>query len=227
MFEYPNYVYTERNKALNDFKDFSKIAKSTNTPFGKGLIPVAIASGADLAMVLNQNALDSRERTFLDQLCDRIEKCGLSLPIVFLTVLAHFLDIAASSKSDSNFQPNKYRKFLFCEDTDRPLGIYDPLKTIDALIKALDTLWTAENGLIQKFRTFKLRSFNILQGKSDQTDSLWTTLIAYCGGRFPRCGKNPLILGESKLCKHQRLICPACGYCCPSCKSGDDGWTPY
>ena len=219
VFEYPNYVYTERNKALNDFKDFSRIAKLTSTPVGKGLVPVVIASGTDLAMVLNHDALDQWEQTFLDQLGSRIKKFGLSLPFVFLTVLAHFLDMAASRKSDSNFNPDKYRRFLFWGDGNRPLGMYDPLNTINALIKALGTLWTADNGLIRKFQIFKLSSFNILQGKSDQIDSLWTTLIAYCGG----CGKNPLILGESALCDCQKLICPECGYCCPSCKSVIDG----
>ena len=217
VFEYPNYVYTERNKALNHFKDFSRIAKLASTPVGKDLVPVAIASGTDLAMVLNYDALDQWEHTFLDQLGNRIKKFGLSLPFVFLTVLAHFLDMAASRKSDSNFNPDKYRKFLFWEDANRPLGMYDPLNTIDALIKALVTLWTADNELIRKFQIFKLSSFNILQGKSDQSDSLWTTLIAYCGG----CGKNPLILGESALCDCQKLICPECRYCCDQCALGN------
>ena len=232
VFEYPDYVYTERNKVLNDVKDFLKISKSTGTPFGKGLVPVFIASGTDLAMVLNHYALDHWERTFLNQLCNRIKKYGLSLPFVFLTVLAHFLDVAASSQPDSNFHPNKYRRFVFCEDADRlwpdpnrlwddrnrPLGMYDPLNTIDALIKALGTLWTAEDGLIRKFQIFKLRSFNILLGKSDLSDSLWTTLIAYCG----ECSKNPLILGESELCNYLKLICPECRYCCDQCKWGID-----
>ena len=229
VFEYPDYVYTERNKALKDCKHFSDIAKSTSIPLEWSLIPAVIASGTDLAMVLNHDALDHWERSFLNQLCNRIKKCGLSLPFVFLSVLEHFLDMASSSISDSKFDPDKYKRFLFCEDTDRPLGIYDPLSTIDALIKALATLWTAENGLIRKFRIFNLRSFNNLQGKSDQTDRLWTTLIAYCGGHLPEdgsaCGKNPLILGESKLCDHRRLICPECGYCCDKCKLGIDGWT--
>ena len=229
VFEYPDYVYTERNKALNDFKDFSKIEESTNTPIGRSFVPVGIASRTDLTRILNQDALNYWERVFLCQLCDRIEQFGLSLPFVFLTVLAHFLDMAASSKADSNFDPNGYRRFLFCEETDKPLGIYDPLKTIDALITALNTLWTAENGLIRKFQVFKLRSFNILQGKSDSNDSLWTTLIAYCGGHLKSdgsaCGKNPLVLGESELCDHRRLICPEpeCRYCCESCKSVIDG----
>ena len=222
VFDYPDYVYTARNKALDDFKSFSKAAKSTNTPVVRSVVAVAIASASDLLMVLNHNTWNAWERTFICQLNERIGKFGLSLPFVFLTVLAHFLDMVTSSQPNSDFNPSKYRPLLFWGENSRPLGIYDPLNTIDALIKALNTLWTADNGLIRKFKLFKLMSFNILKGKTDRTDSNWTTLIAYCGGRMPEdgsaCGKNPLILGESKLCDRGYLICPECGYCCKTCE---------
>lgn len=227
VFDYPEYVYVEQNRARKDLKNFPNLDLLKKAKFEFNLFPVCIVAGIDFADVREDVSLSDWERGFLEQLRYRINRHGLSLPFVFLTVLAHFLDMAASSKSDSNFNPDKYRRFLFWEDANRPLGIYDPLNTIDALIKALGTLWTADSGLIRKFQVFKLRSFNILQGKSDPNDSLWTTLIAYCGGHLKSngsaCGKNPLVLGESKLCDHRRLICPECGYCCPSCKSRIDG----
>ena len=213
VFEYPGYVYTKRDKALNDFKAFCNIAKSRCLPFQRNLVPVAIASGTELAGMFNHNAMDCWERTFLNQLCNRIEKFGLSLPCVFLTVLDNFLGMVASFKSASDFNSDRYRDFLICENPNQPLGIYDPLKTIDALIQALGTLWTAEDGLISTFRTFRLRSFNILWGRSDGTDR-WTTLIAYCG----ECGNTPLVLGESELCDRLRLICPECHFCCLDCR---------
>ena len=229
VFDYPEYVYTERNTARKDLKTFQNLGLLKEAEFEFNLLPVCISTGIDFAEVRDNVAFRSWEKTFLEQLRDRINRYDLSLRILFLTVLAHFLDMVASPESD--FNPDKYRRFLFHESSNLPLGIYDPLKTIDALITALGTLWTAENGLIRKFKKFQLRSFNSLYGKSDQTDNLWTTLITYCGGRMPEdgsaCGKTPLVLGESKLCDHRRLICPACGYCCPSCKSGADGWTPY
>ncbi len=233
VFDYPAYVYTKQNKVRRDLKDFPNLGLLKEAKFEFNLLPVCVATGIDFAEVRNNVVLSRWEKCFLKQLRLRTNRYGLSLPFLFLTVLEHFLEMAASSKSDANFHPEKYRRFLFCEDTHRPLGIYDPLKTIDALLEALDTLWTAENGLIRKFRIFKLRSFNVLQGKSDSNDNLWTTLIAYCGGHLEKdgsaCGKNPLVLGESELCRQRRLICPEpeCGYCCPSCKSGVDGWTPY
>ena len=182
VFEYPDSVYTKRNKALTDFKDFSNIVKSRGLPFWRGLVPVAIASKTEVAGILNHNAMDDWERTFLNQLCNRIEKYGLSLPFVFLTVLNHFLGMAAYFKSVSDFNPDRYRGFLFYENRNQPLGIYDPLKTIDALIHSLGTLWSAKDGLISTFGTFKLMSFNLLWGKSGESDR-WTTLIAYCGER--------------------------------------------
>ena len=212
VFEYPDYVYTKRDKALTDFKDFCETAKSRSLPFWQDLVPVAIASRTELAGMFDHKTVNCWEQTFLNQLCNRIEKCGLSLPCVFLTVLDHFLGLVATFKSVSDFNPGRYRNFLFFDNSNKPLGIYDPLDTIDALIQALSTLWTAEAGLIRTFRNFKLKSFNLLWGRGDET-SRWTTLLAYCGD----CGKNPLVLGESDLCNLRRLKCPECGYCCDYC----------
>ena len=216
IFNYPNYIYTERDKARKELKGFSNFALLKEATSKSNLIPVAITAGIDLTKILDKKALGCWEWSFLERLCNRIEKYGLSLPFLFLTILSHFLAMASSSKTVSGFCPNKYRKFLF-DDINKPLGIYDPLKTIDALIEALSILWTAEDGLISRFRVFKLMSFNILQGKHDRNKNTWTTLIAYCGGKLENrssCGKNPLVLGESELCECRRLICPDCGFCC-------------
>ena len=221
VFEYPDYIYTERNKALKELENFTNLDALKGATFKFELRPVGVAAGIDLTEILGNEVLDGWERSFLNQLRNRIEKYGLSLPFLFLTILEHFLSMATSSKTVSDFEPSKYRKFIFYEECDKPLGIYDPLKTVHALINVLSILWTAKNGLIHTFRKFKLRSFNILQGKSDSNEDLWTTLVAYCGGRLENgsaCGKNPLVLGESKHCECGRLICPACGFCCNKCR---------
>ena len=223
MFDYPEYVYTERNEARKELKDFTNLDSLREATFEFNPLPVSIAAGIDLTEILGNKASEEWEQHFLNQLRNRIEKYGLSLPFLFLTVLTHFLDMVHSSKTVSGFEPDRYRKFLFSEEFGRPLGIYDPLKTICALINNLSTLWTAENELIRKFRLFKLRSFNILWGKSDSSDNLWTTLIAYCR----ECGKNPLVLGESERCEYGRLICPEpdCGFCCQTCKEKNQAET--
>ncbi len=222
VFDYPEYAYTERDNALKELKEFPSLALLKEVASESNLIPVGIAAGIDLTKILDKAVLDHWEWCFLKQLRNRREQHGLSLPFIFLTLLSHFLDMASSSKRVSDFNPNKYRKFLFHKGRNKPLGIYDPLKTIDALIEALSTLWTADNGLIRKFRVFKLISFNILRGKYSRDENLWTTLIAYCGGRLrdgSACGKNPLVLGDSELCKEcGKLICPDCHFCCKKCR---------
>lgn len=223
IFDYPEYLYTERNKAIKELKNFTNLASLKGATFNFNLLPISITIGVDLTKILGDEALESWERGFLNRLCSRIKKYYLSLPFLFLTILEHFLDMVASSETISDFDPARYRRFLFCKESDKPLGIYDPLKTIDALINVLSILWTAESRLIRRFRVFKLKSFNILQGKSNPNESSWTTLIAYCGGRLEDgspCGKNPLVLGESELCERRKLICPDpdCGYCCETCQ---------
>ena len=210
VFDYPKYIYTEQDNARKELKDFSNFALLKESTLKFDLIPVGIAAGIDLMEILDNEDLDCWEWNFLDLLSNRIKKYGLSLPFIFLTILAHFLKMAASDERVSGFKPDKYRRLLFYKRrSNNPLGIYDPLGTIDALIEALNTLWIAEKGLIRSFSVFKLRSSNILLGKSNNETS-WTTLIAYCGG----CGKNPLVLGKSKLCECRRLICPNCDFCC-------------
>ena len=224
VFDYPEYVYTDRDKALKELKNFPNLDALKGATFKFDPRLVGIAAGIDLTEILGNKTLEEWEQSFLNQLRNRIEKYGLSLPFLFLTILEHFLCMAASSKTVSNFEPDGYRGFLFYKEFDKPLGIYDPLKTIDALIKALDTLWTDENGSIRQFRKFKLKSFNILQAKRNSNEELWTTLITYCGGRLEdgsACGKNPLVLGKSKHCECRRLICPDCGFCCRTCKGND------
>ena len=230
IFDYPKYIYTERDEARKELKGFSKLDLLKEATTKRNLIPVAIAAGIDLTKILDKKALGCWEWSFLDQLNNRIEKYGPSLPFLFLTILSHFLAMASSSKTVSDFNPKNYRKLLFYKEhrNNNPLGIYDPLKTIDALIEMLNILWTTEDRLISRFRVFKLMSFNILRGKHDQNENTWTTLIAYCGGKLENgssCGKNPLVLGESELCECRRLICPSCGFCCEDeracrCKRG-------
>ena len=225
IFDYPEYIYTEQDNARKELKKNSNFALLKEATSGSNLIPVAIAADIDLTKILDQEDLDCWEWDFFEQLRDRIKEHGLSLPFIFLTILDHFINTVASNKIVSAFKPENYRKFFFYEGNDsleflfyeynNPLGLYDPLKTIHALIEVLSTLWTAEKGLIRRFDMFRLVSFDIFLGKSNDETS-WTTLIAYCGG----CGKNPLVLGKSKRCERRKLICPDpdCGYCCETCK---------
>ena len=124
VFDYPECVYKKQNKALKELKDFTNLASLKGVEFKFNLIPVGIAADIDLTEILDNEALDSWERNFLDQLRNRIEKYGLSLPFLFLTILTHFLGMADSSEIVSDFKPDKYRKFLFYKE-----GRNNPLLT--------------------------------------------------------------------------------------------------
>ena len=121
VFEYPKYVYTDRDKTLTELKDFPNLSSLKEATFEFNLIPVCIAAGIDLTQILDSKASEEWEQSFLNQLRNRVEKDELSLPFLFLTILEHFLCMAASYKTVSDFDPDEYRRFLFYKDSYKPL----------------------------------------------------------------------------------------------------------
>ena len=95
VFDYPEYVYAERD-ARKELKNFPNLDSLKGAPFEFSRIPVSIAAGIDLTKILGNKTLEEWEHCFLNQLRDRIEKYGLSLPFLFLTILEHFLCMAVS-----------------------------------------------------------------------------------------------------------------------------------
>ena len=98
VFDYPEYVYTERNEARKELENFPNLDSLKGAPFEFNLIPVSIAAGIDLTEILGNKVSEVWEQSFLNQLHNRIETYGLSLPFLFLTILEHFLCMAASPK---------------------------------------------------------------------------------------------------------------------------------
>jgi len=222
MFEYPVWAYAEHDAILEQLRQV-RVPHATICRIAKyNPIPASISADIELKEIWDKDSLVPWEWQFINTLTSRVRKLGLSRPVLFLTILKHFLQMTSASTGVREYGPNGYRRFIFQSDrTDVPLGIYDPLKTIDGLIGCLDKLWSAERKLIKGFKIFKLQNLNILLGKSSANDN-WKTLIAYCGGRHPNnnaaCGKNPLILGESKHCSVcGKLICPECDFCSRDC----------
>ena len=107
VFEYPKYVYTDRDKTLKELKDFPNLDSLKEGTFEFNLIPVCIAAGIDLTQILGSKASEEWEQSFLNQLRNRVEKDELSLPFLFLTILAHFCDMAMYSKTVSDFEPEQ------------------------------------------------------------------------------------------------------------------------
>ena len=233
MFDYPDFAYEERDAAL------AELGRKGIPPTGlweeAGTeVPLAVLIAAGLDLSHYWSGLESWEQDLCTELSERRNRLGLSLPVVFLSLLKHFLGMATAQTGDvEDFSPAGYRKAIFHRWQNKPLCIYDPLQTVNSLIDSLDVLWRAEHGLIREFRQFRLQGFNILQGRAD-TSAQWKTLIAYCGGwiSFPygggrKCGRTPLLLGQSQNCQLcGKLICPDCGYCSDGCGRRKDQPVP-
>jgi hypothetical protein len=159
-------------------------------------------------------------KAFVDGLLARPLHLRSSLPDLFLAVLKHFL---ATLRADpaAGFTPDTYRTYLFGDGRrDLPLGIHDPLRTIDDLVGTLEALMEGDVRRIARFTRFRFGSAGVLQGSPG--GSSWKTLVfAYCGGE--KCSYQRLVLGKDgvgncETCRH--LVCPRpecrfCGHNCP------------
>ena len=236
LFDYPEYVYGERGEDLRAFRAtvaahtglVGVILERNRVP---GLLPVMAAAGADIP-VTGATGAETLARRFAADLANRVWQCGLSLPVIYLTVLCHFLETVRnpSSMAWETGPANLYKKCLFLRGKeDRPLGVYDPLGVIGGLIEVLEQLWKSDSGNhVRGLRKFKLVKFNILRG--EEASAGWKTLVAYCGGppKTPRknagtqlkgpCGRYPLVIGQANTCeKCGYLICDKCRFCKKDC----------
>lgn len=225
IFNYPPGLYSKRDAAISDLRkqlapDYI-FCKEKNF----NCIPSCLAANINLSEYDHPDALKKWEWDLYNKILRRVQGHGLSLPFVYLSFLSHFTEmISRYGDQCKDYRPDQYRSFVFMnnDELNKPLGIYDPLYTVRSLIDVLDELWSANHDLISPYKYFRLSGFHIFQGKKSPGDS-WETLIAYCGGRIEgkgKCGKYPLVLGESNRCdKCKKLICPVCGFCKEGCEN--------
>lgn len=148
----------------------------------------------------------------------------ISLPYLFIALLKHFLVMLSSEKN--GYSPQQYQEILYTSfSRDKPLKLYDPLNTVKDFCDTLQSLWNyRQSAKLTSFKIFKFNGKGLLQGKISQTDRLWTTILAYCGGRIDKkgkCGYRPLVIGKDQNCSTcGRLICPKdnCQYCSNNCE---------
>jgi len=214
IFDYPDYMYKLRKESLNILKTIPIPNLSLYNEKNINPIPAFIAAGLKHNYDLSSTLLE-----FEKILRQNISKNGFSLPIIFLSVLHHFLYVLASDYTD-NYDPYQYNKLIFStNDKTRPLFIYDPLETINELIQCLSILWEERTDGLKNYKYFKLQGFHILLGSTD--NKTWVTLLAYCG----ECGKSPLIFGRHENCPscyNHKLICPKCDFCSINCSRHTD-----
>jgi hypothetical protein len=180
-----------------------------------------MAGGRTLPTSWVENILDW-QRDFIDSLID-LNQSRMSLPLVFLSLLTHFLSMLSSSELDNNYNPSKYKEILYSNsDSEHPLKIYDPLNTINDFCDSLQSIWDYRmQAKLNEFKIFTFDGKGMLSGQRSSQDRNKIRLLAYCGGlnkdRFS-CGCAPLVLGKNNTCESCHcLICEKCDCCFANC----------
>ncbi|NUM46351.1 MAG: hypothetical protein HUU38_16740 [Anaerolineales bacterium] len=236
IFEFPDFVYTKRRSTLLNISQIDLpsydqwvIAKDLVPEFRtKNVFPLLLAMGIDLTKVWPEANWVQCQIDFLQELYLAIQSLGAKRPVIYLSILRHFLLMVRNWHTAGDYHPKMYREFVFPQIAkgqflnENPLFLVDPLKIIDALITTLSILWDEAIEEIKQYKIFRLQGLNILQGKRPNT-SAYETILAYCGGNLydkhghldGKCGVNPLHLKNAHgHCPHcHRLICPICGFC--------------
>lgn len=227
MFEFPVKFYEKRNIQRSILKQVAletipTIALCEKNGFNP--IPAYLSSGINVPDVWIPELRDW-QIDFYNRIRPRDDKV-VSMPVLFLALLIHFLEALTQGNRVKEYEPIKYRQLFYAdlplsEIPQAPLGIFDPLGTIDSLIETLSILWNDKEHInLREFELFKFNGVGLLEGKRVHKQN-YETILAYCGGFIDgkgKCGNNPLILGKHESCTEcGKLICDQCGYCNSNC----------
>lgn len=222
VYNFPAYLYRNRDRAIAEYRQQGIPDYNNGTRFE--IIPACIAAGINISEQWPEKAFEKWQWAFIKELLVRIGKYGLSLPMLYLSLLSHFIKMALEQSDEkSTYTPDYYRRFIYMNGLwHNPLGICDPVRTIESLINALCILWSGQREIVRNIKYYRLSGFQILQGKLKADDEKLLTLVAYCGGwnkkKNIKCGKTPLVFGPAKHCEVcGKLICPDCGFCSIQC----------
>lgn len=228
MFEFPEKFYATRNQQRSILQQVAIEQMPTIAlceEKGINPIPAYLSSGINLPDVWKTDLRDW-QIDFYNRICPR-DNAVVTMPVLFLSLLVHFLEAVTNNEKWKEYEPKKYRLLLYINlRTDKnlkmPLGIFDPLGTIESFIETLSILWSnKEHTNLREFELFKFNGVGLLEGKR-RTKQKYETILAYCGGFIEgkgKCGNNPLILGKHESCPScGKLICEKCGHCSANCQ---------
>lgn len=229
LFDYDEHFYVRQIDLIHKIQSF----QDTDIPTWEDILmvddcnplPLFIAAKRQLPNNwLNPNHLPEWKVTFINYLLN-LPVESISLAHLFLSLLKHFLSMLSYNASD--FSPQKYLDILYVSsEMNRPIKLYDPLNTIKDFCDTLQSLWENRKKVnLAEFKIFKFNGKGLLQAKRLESESILTTILAYCGGSVDKkgkCGYTPLVIGKHENCLVcGRLICPKenCGYCSERCSS--------
>ncbi|GEM_PF-2245749 len=246
IFNYPDTWYRQFRKDLETFASQCNWPESEEWSYVLtkeelyNSIPALCLAGKPLPAQASQG-LEIWQIDFYSRLQHLLVESAPELPIIFFLVLTDFLSRLKQDKS--NYSPEGYRSLLYI-GTDKkrsfPLGVVDPLGLVNVLISSLCTIWKHRVEInLGSLTNFRFGGLGLLQGRS-RGQSLWTPLIAYCGGidyqkdsegnvrldlngvpigQNGKCGNAPLVIGQHHRCSScARLICSKCGFCTAECQ---------
>lgn len=205
LFDYPSECYKNRDNALSVIRSPDFVFPYEDINIANMVLANRVVHGQIEETLCTEEAL---------MLQNRINKCGLRRPVLFLHVLDRFCRTLLNKRP---FKDCGIEKLLFTPEHRNkkvPLGVYDPLETVWNLWNVLVAVSDKCLQEVRNFTVFHLARTNILQGNNGGKN--WLTIFAYCGG--PRCGQNPIYIGQDKTCRMcGHLICHRCGYCSKEC----------
>ena len=228
LFEFPEIFYATRNQqrsilqrvAIEQVPTIANCEKAGVNP-----IPAYLASGINLPEAWKTDLKDW-QIYFYSRIRPR-DNSVVTMPVLFLALLVHFLEAVTQDNNWNEYEPENYRQLLYAElpaneNLQMPLGIFDPLGTIESFIETLSILWSnKEHTNLREFELFKFNGVGLLEGKRLNKQK-YETILAYCGGFIEgkgKCGNNPLILGKHESCPAcGKLICEQCGHCSATCQ---------
>jgi hypothetical protein len=223
MFDYPSEFYRKRYESRIKLRtlDLNLLPdKEIFDSSGFNAVASFLAAGVPLPEQW-QGDLAEWQRNLYNDLVQHSPQ--LSLPILFLTLLTHFLITISTGQLDKTFSPESYKDLLYPNKnrTRHPLGIVDPLGTIHNFCSTLNDLWKHRDTVgLEQFTLFKFYGEGLLKGRK-RNENQYITIIAYCGGWIEgkgKCGNSPLIIGKHKNCLQcGKLICPRCQFCSKNC----------
>jgi hypothetical protein len=223
MFVFPAGWYGEWDERCRSGADAARALGGDWVP-DPALWAFCIASGVAAGLPEWHARIPVPWRSFVERLCALQREGRLALPYVYLATLSHFLETLRGvgpggrlGATGEVFRPEVYRDFLFSKGpTNRPVGLYDPLRSVDGLIGSLILLMRGDLAKIAKHSEFRFSHAGALKAASPDVRTGWATLLfPYCGGG---CGREHLVLGATGTdlctgCGH--LICPTpeCRFC--------------